>query len=155
MLQSYWYRNWLSRTIYVFTNFSALVSCCRRFKCLVFILLRFTLNNFFFLALSSSWNPILFLLAKFVWKSKAPSKVKAFAWLVVHEKANTNDRLQLRRPQKFLNSHCCILCKGSEESIDYLFLHCPLTLGLWHELFSLAKMDWVLPLSIGGMMIIS
>ncbi|KAL6335916.1 hypothetical protein AAG906_003541 [Vitis piasezkii] len=38
-------------------------------------------------------NPILFLPAKFLWSSKAPSKVKALAWLVAHGKANTNDKL--------------------------------------------------------------
>ena len=35
----------------------------------------------FFLALSNFSNPILFLLDKFLWSSKAPSKVKALAWL--------------------------------------------------------------------------
>ncbi|RVW42695.1 Nuclear pore complex protein NUP160 [Vitis vinifera] len=37
--------------------------------------------KFFFLALSKVSNPILFLPAKFLWSSKAPSKVKALAWL--------------------------------------------------------------------------
>ena len=40
----------------------------------------------FFLALSKVSNPILFLPAKFLWSSKAPSMVRALAWLVVHEK---------------------------------------------------------------------
>ena len=51
----------------------------------------------FFLALSKVSNPILFLPAKFLWSSKALSKVNALAWLVVHGKVNTNDKLQLRR----------------------------------------------------------
>ena len=70
-------------------------------------------------------------------------------------KENTDDMLPLRRPDKSLSFHWCILCMGSGESIDYLFLHCPLTLRLWHKLFSLAKMDWALPRSIGDMMTIS
>ncbi|KAJ9680549.1 hypothetical protein PVL29_019768 [Vitis rotundifolia] len=92
----------------------------------------------FFLALSKVSNPILFLPAKFLWSSKAPSKVKALAWVVAHGKVNTNDKLQLRRPYKSLCPQWCILCKGNGESIDHLFLHCPVTIGLWHKLFNLA-----------------
>ena len=112
----------------------------------------FTVKSFF-LALSNFSNPILFLLAKFLWKSKALSKVKAFAWLVAHRKVNTNNMLQLRRPYKSLSPQWCTFYEGNGESINYLFLHCPLTLGLWHRLFSLARMDWVPPRSIGDMMI--
>ena len=56
----------------------------------------------FFLALSKVSNPILFLPTKFLWSSKAPSKVKALTWLVAHGKVNTNDKLLLRRPYKSL-----------------------------------------------------
>ncbi|KAL6327159.1 hypothetical protein AAG906_015198 [Vitis piasezkii] len=100
-------------------------------------------------------NHVLFIMTKFLWRSKAPSKVKALAWLVVHGKVNTNDKLQLRRPYKSLCSQWCILCKGNGESIDHLFLHCPLTIGLWHKLFNLAGLDWVPPRSIEDMMIIA
>ena len=93
----------------------------------------------FFLVLSNSSNPIHFHPANFAWKLKAPSNVKTFAWLVVHKKVNTNDWLHVRRPYKSLSPHWCILCKGRGESIDHLFLHCPLTLGLWHKLFSLTN----------------
>ena len=44
---------------------------------------------------------------------------------------------------------------GSRESIDHIFLHCLITLGLWHKLFNLAKMDWIPPKSICDMMVIS
>ena len=44
---------------------------------------------------------------------------------------------------------------GSGESVDHLFLHCLITLGLWYKLFSLVRMDWVPPRSICDMMIIS
>ena len=100
-------------------------------------------------------SSLLYLLAKFVWKSKAPLKVLAFAWLVVHKKVNTNDMLQLRRPYKSLSPYWCILCMRSGELIDHLFLHCPLTLRIWHKFFSLAKINWVSPRSIGDMMTIS
>ena len=108
----------------------------------------------FSLALSKVSNPILFLPAKFLWSSKAPSKVKALTWLVVHGKVNTNDKLQLKRPYKSLCPQWCILCKGNGELIDHLFLHCPITIGLWHKLFNLAGLAWVPPRSIGDMMVI-
>ena len=69
--------------------------------------------KYFFMVLSKPSNPIPFLSTNFVWKSKAPSKVKAFAWLVVHKKVNTNDMLQVRRPYKSLSSHWCLLCRES------------------------------------------
>ena len=54
----------------------------------------------FFLALTNVSDSIPFHLAKFLWKSRAPSKVMAFAWLVAFKKVNTNDMLQLRRSFK-------------------------------------------------------
>ena len=80
---------------------------------------------------------------KFVWNSHVPFKVKAFAWLVAHKKANTNDLLQLRRPHKALSPDICKLCMKQGESAYHLFLHCSVLLGLWHRLFQLAKLDWV------------
>ena len=55
------------------------------------------------LALSSSSNLTLFQPATFLWETKAPLKVKAFAWLVAHRKVNTNDLLQVKQPCKSLN----------------------------------------------------
>ena len=94
----------------------------------------------FFLELSKVSNPILFFPAKFLWSSKVPSKVKILAWLVAYGKVNTNNKLQLRRPYKSLCPQWCILCKGNGELIDHLFLHCPVTIGLWHKLFNLATL---------------
>ncbi|RVX23928.1 hypothetical protein CK203_000055 [Vitis vinifera] len=45
--------------------------------------------------------------------------------------------------------------KGNGESIDYLFLHCPVTIGLWHKLFNLAGLAWVPPRSIEDMLVIA
>ena len=41
------------------------------------------------------------------------------------------------------------------ESANHLFLHCSLTIELWHRLFQLAKTDWVLPMSISDMLSIN
>ena len=67
-------------------------------------------------------------------------------WGVVH---------QLRRPYKSLNPNWCILCMRGGELIDHLFLHCPITLRLWHKLFNIVWMDQVPPKSICDMMTIS
>ena len=71
----------------------------------------FTVKSFL-LALSLPPTPLLFHPTKFLWISKAPSKVRTFSWLVAHRKVNTNDLLQLRRPYRSLNPLWCILCKG-------------------------------------------
>ena len=63
--------------------------------------------------------------------------------------------LQLRRPFKALSPNWCILCRRSREMIDHLFLHCPINLGLWHRIFSQARMEWVQPSSICNMLVIS
>ncbi|RVW90069.1 putative ribonuclease H protein [Vitis vinifera] len=97
----------------------------------------------FFLALSQfSGSPQVFP-SKFVWNSQVPFKVQSFIWLVAHKKVNTNNMLQVRRPYKALSPDICILCMKHGESADHIFLHCSLTIGLWHRLFQLAKMDWV------------
>ena len=90
---------------------------------------------------------------KFVWNFQVPFKVKAFIWLVAYKKVNTNDLLQLRRPHKALSPDICKLCMKQRESTDHL--HCSMSLGLWHKLFQLAKMDWVPPRSISDMMSIN
>ena len=74
---------------------------------------------------------------------------------MAHKKVNTNDLLQLRRPDKALSLEICILCMKHGESIDHLFLHCSLTMGLWHRLFQLAKMNWVPSSSIFDMLSIN
>ena len=106
----------------------------------------------FFLALSQFFGPPQVFPSKFVWNSQIPFKVQSFIWLVAHKKVNTNDMLQVRRPYKALSPDICILCMKHGESADHLFLHCSLTIGLWHRLFQLAKMDWVPPRSIYDMM---
>ena len=109
----------------------------------------------FFLALSQfSGSPPAFP-TKFVWNSQVPFKVKSFVWLMVHKKVNTNGLLQLRIPYKALSPDICKLCMKHGESTDHLFLHCSLTMGLWHRLFQLAKMDWVPPRSIFDMLSIN
>ncbi|RVW92389.1 hypothetical protein CK203_032500 [Vitis vinifera] len=103
-----------------------------------------------FFAWEATWGKALAALY-----TPSPSKVKALTWLVVYGKVNTNDKLSLRRPYKSLCPQWCILCKGNGESIDHLFLHCPIIIGLWHKLFNLAGLAWVPPRSIVDIMVIA
>ena len=61
------------------------------------------------------------------------------AYLSLHEVAYLHSRLCLIGLGK------CVGCpfKGDGESMDYRFLHCPFTIGLWRKLFSLANLEWV------------
>ena len=111
--------------------------------------------KYFFLALSHCSGSSQVFPTKFVWNSQVLFKVKSFVWLVAHKKININDLLQLRRPYKALSPDICKLCMKHGESTFHLFLHCSLTMGLWHRLFQLAKMDWVIPKSISDMMSIN
>ena len=114
----------------------------------------FTVKSFF-LALShpSGLSPIF--PTNFVWNFQVSFKVKSFIWLVAHKKVNTKNLLQLRRPYKTLSPNVCKLCIKHGESADHLFLRCYLTMGLWHRLFQIAKMDWVPPRSISNLITIN
>lgn len=37
------------------------------------------------------------------------------------------------------------MCKADGESIDHLFLHCPMAYDLWSFVFSLFRVHWVMP----------
>lgn len=54
-------------------------------------------------------NLSTFPLAEFIWKSKIPSKMRAYIWAVVSNRANTNDLLQIKRPHKVLSPNVCYL----------------------------------------------
>ena len=95
----------------------------------------FTIKSFFLALFHCPNSPSVFP-TKFVWNFQVPFKVKSFVWLVAYKKVNTNDLLQLRRPHKALSPDICKLCMRHGESTNHLFLHCSLTLGLWHRLFS-------------------
>ncbi|RVX05015.1 putative mitochondrial protein [Vitis vinifera] len=114
----------------------------------------FTVKSFF-IALSQVLDLSPCFPTKFVCNSQVPFKVKSFVWLVAHKKVNTNDLIQLRRPYKAFSPDICKLCMKQGESADHLFLHCSLSMGLWHRLFQLAKMDWVPLRSISDMMFIN
>ena len=44
----------------------------------------------------------------------------------------------------------CYMYKCNSETVDHLFLHCPIALELWDMVFGLFGVCWVMPMSSGG-----
>jgi hypothetical protein len=82
---------------------------------------------------------------KMVWKAKVPPRVAFFSWIASLGKALTIDNL--RKRGLILQNWCC-LCKNNGESVDHLFLHCPLATDLWWMVFSMFGVQWVMPRTI-------
>lgn len=62
-----------------------------------------------------------------LWKTKIPLKIKIFIWLVKEGKILTKDNLAKKG---WIGDQSCIFC-GSLETIDHLFVTCPLISSLW------------------------
>ena len=43
------------------------------------------------------------------------------------------------------------MCKCNSESVEHLFLHCPVASELWDMVFSLFGVSWVMPLFVVGL----
>jgi hypothetical protein len=82
---------------------------------------------------------------KMVWKAKVPPCVAFFSWIASLGKALTIDNL--RKRGLILQNWCC-LCKSNGESVDHLFLHCPMASDLWWMVFSMFGVQWVMPRTI-------
>ena len=68
-----------------------------------------------------------------IWQPKIQSRMCFFAWEAAWGKASTLDQIQKRgRPL----ANRCFLCKGKEETIDHLLLHCCVTRVLRDIIFS-------------------
>ena len=65
---------------------------------------------------------------KFWWKIKIPLRIKTFIWLILKKSILTRDILIKRGGNCAKN---CLFC-GQDESIDHLFLHCPLARYVWN-----------------------
>ena len=81
-----------------------------------------------------------------IWNSWVPPRVGFFAWEATWNKVLTLDQIQ-RRGWPLANR--CYLCLSEEETLDHLLLQCNVARILWHLLFSLFGVSWVLPFSAG------
>ena len=84
---------------------------------------------------------------KSIWKQKIPSRVAFFVWIAALRKCLTIDNL---RKRKVWILNWCYMCKRNGESVDHLFLHCPLASDLWATVLGLFGVSWVMPRTVLG-----
>ena len=46
----------------------------------------------------------------------------------------------------------CYMCKCNGESVDHLFLHCPVAMDMWAMVFRLAGVNWVMLQFVVGLL---
>ena len=63
-----------------------------------------------------------------------PPPVAFFSWIAAWEKALTIDNL---RKRAFILQNWCCMCQRNGESVDDLFLHCPVATDMWSMVFGL------------------
>jgi hypothetical protein len=82
---------------------------------------------------------------KTIWKAKVPPRVAFLSWITSLGKALTIDNL--RKRGLILQNWCC-LCKSNGESVDHLFIHCPMATDMWWMVFGMFGVQWVMPRTI-------
>ena len=80
--------------------------------------------------------------SKVIWNTWVLPKAGIFAWEATWNKILTLDNVQKRG---WAVANKCYLCKREEESTDHFLIHCDLTRDLWHFVFSLFGVFWLLP----------
>jgi hypothetical protein len=63
-----------------------------------------------------------------IWSSLTPKKCKIFAWLALHNRLSTKDRLVRKG---LIDSTVCPFGCNSEESLDHMLFHCPYASTIW------------------------
>jgi hypothetical protein len=81
----------------------------------------------------------------YLWKSKAPSKVVAFSWKLLHDRIPTKENLSYRHVLPTEASLNCVLCDGNVESTKHLILHCEFATGVWEGLFGWLGFNFLSP----------
>ena len=79
---------------------------------------------------------------KSIWKQKILSRVAFFVWIAALGKCLTIDNL---RKKKVWILDWCYMCKCNGESVDHLFLYCPVAMDMWAMVFGLFGVSWVMP----------
>ena len=98
-------------------SFSLVVAVYFLYTWAAFLAAIFNISSFISIKKKKISNSTPFYPTQFLWKSKVPPKVMAFAQLVTHKKININDMLQLRKPFKALSFDWCILCRRSRKRL--------------------------------------
>lgn len=80
-----------------------------------------------------------------MWKSRAPSKVVAFAWRALLNRVPTKLNLALRKVLGPEDSKLCVLCNRLDESSTRLFLHCEVASLVWSKLMWWLENFFIIP----------
>ena len=72
-----------------------------------------------------------------------------FVWTVALGKYLTIDNL---RKRKIWILDWCYMCKCNDESVDHLFIHCPVVMDLWSMVLGLFGVSWVMPQLVVGLL---
>jgi hypothetical protein len=70
---------------------------------------------------------------KIVWKSAAPSKVRAMVWQLLLDRIPTKENLYRRRIIQ-AEEALCLICARVMESANHLFLHCNFAASVWYAI---------------------
>lgn len=72
--------------------------------------------------------------AVWIWKSKCVPKIKFFGWLLLIDKIKTRNLLR-RRKKVLQDGYHCVMChEGTEETAEYLFVHCTSAACRWFSI---------------------
>jgi len=66
-----------------------------------------------------------------LWSWECPLKLKLFSWLLIEDTLLTWNNLLKRGWQ---GPEMCLLCRGNEETVLHLFVHCPFTVSIWSKI---------------------
>ena len=89
----------------------------------------------------------------FIWTISIPNKVTVFGWLLILKKLNTHDLLQRRHPFLSTSPSWCVTCRYANESVNYLFLLCPVAQRIWTKIIQKFKVSWVIPQDINHLIL--
>ena len=80
--------------------------------------------------------------AKAIWESRAPLKIKFFAWLLSRRRVWTADRLAKRG---LPHNPKCVFCNTEEETAIHLFMKCAVINILWCTVLGWAGLNRIMP----------
>lgn len=91
----------------------------------------FSSKSFFKALISSDPSPYS-LPTMTVWSPMVSLKVKAFVWLLVLNKVNSNDVLLTKKTlYDMISPNMCLTCMEEVESTSQVFMHCKFTYSIW------------------------
>lgn len=64
---------------------------------------------------------------------------------IPYTKVHQNDKRKNLIKRNFSLVSRCYMCQSASESINHLFLHCPVAADLWHMFLAIFNLKWSMP----------